>query len=450
MKKWMLALVVAGIGALGVAQAGGYSYGAGGGGCCDPCGMSCDPCCQSCNPCCDSCCDPCCDPCCGWEGRGGGGGFGLWGDCGGFEVLGEYLYLRPHVCDLNYAIEDPRDGNSPTSTTPTAPSDMFLPLGKEHGIQPDYQSGFRVGLAYLFNCGCNDVEVDYQRLKTCDRSHIRNLPSSFGIWVTQGHPSFGEFRLNNASTLPAINGTTVIAFPGATATPFNAFAVSRVSTRYQFVDGVVATRSMKSCDLWVRGFVGIRWADFRWRHRDIYGGIINYLGPAFDIDLAPVTARYYANAFSHLRNKSHTWGVGPRFGADIRYEVLCGFGVGAHVGAAILAGEADHHIFQLVQITNLEIAGVVGATPGVANTSTPLIVRDHCRCVLFPEIDARLGLNYLWCCGSCFSLLVEVGWEFESYINAIGHIRFTDTGTNHEFCDSFNLDGLYVMVRLTI
>lgn len=383
MKQWTLALLVAGVSVFGLARGANYSTG-----CCQPC----DPCCDArCNPCWDPCCDPC------WN--------------GGFEAIGEFLYIRPHLCDLNYVIVD---NTQLTASTVGA----ALPVGKQYGVCPDYTPAFRVGVGYVYNDGCNDLTVTYAALWQSETKSVAATDQG-GIWMTFGHPRYLNARLNNAS------------FSGSTAA-IDARAESKLKVNYNAIDAVAASRRMDGCNLWIRRFVGLRWADIKVREAVEYRGTT----------LGTLTDSQFATAQHEVLDRAHVWGIGPRFGADLRWDLICGFGIGAHAGASILVGESGEHIAQH------SVVAPVGS--GVA-VDQGLNVLDHTHCHLFPELDARLGVNYLWCCGSCFSLFVEVGYEFESYINAISRTRFNDqAGTSHTACESFNLDGIYLHVKIAI
>jgi hypothetical protein len=447
MTRWMLALVVAGVGTLGYVHAGGYGYG---GGCCDPCcspccDPCCDPCCQPCNPCCDPCCDPCWDPCCD----------PCW--CGGFEVIGEFLYIRPHMCDLNYAIED----NTAFAAYPlnalaviqTEASDIALPIGKEHGICPDYEAAFRVGLGYLFNCGCNDITVTFTRLCTTEHSHVA-AQGDGGLWATYGHPRFMQLRLNNPGFVSNFTSLDGVALP--------AEAKERARIEYNMVDGVVATRTMKGCDLWLRGYAGIRWAQICVNKCVDYQGSVASFFIANDGAGVANAQQFAGNLRSDPHSRAEVWGVGPRVGMDLRYDIACGFGLGAHVGASLLVGEACYRFAQDINYSDIEYSPVFAAQLPLTTDfpftdlnetafNAPVSVHSNSHCHLIPEIDARLGLNYLFCCGDCFSLLIEVGWEFVSYINAIARVAFDDeTGHGREVCESYNMDGLYASFKLSI
>ena len=340
-----------------------------------------------------------CDPCPNWC-------------CGSFEVGAQAIYLRPTSCDLDFVISDPRPF-VPSNGIGTAQS---LPQGKHHGIDPDYEWGFRVSVGYIFDCSCYDVRVEYTYLHSHDKSCVRPEGEG-GLWPTFAHPRY-------MVDTPIFNGILSNQIP----------AVAKASAKFDYdaVDLQFASRSVKNCNLDLRVYAGLHFANIDHRFAAEYRGTVEP-GNTSSFLMDPVQVRWNKN----------TWGIGPLFGLDLRYQVACGFGIGAHVGAAILAGETDGRYFEHDLIPQL-------------GTSTPLAdeIADVChphRNILFPYFRTGLGINYLWCCGDCFNLLVELGYEFNSYINTIHHFRFNDTrGTGSANCYSFNLDGLYLSFRVTL
>jgi hypothetical protein len=377
MKEWTLALLVAGVSAFGLASAAGCGTGA-----------ICDPCCPTfCDPYCGPCMDPCRD--------------GQWS--WGFEGIGEFLYIRPDVCDHDYAIAD----DAPLQTPAQQPN------GHQRGVSMDYKPGFRAGLSYVHSDGCQDITLLYTGLWATERKSVVPQGTS-GVWATFGDPRYLTGRFNNS------NGQE-----GGR----NALALGRLRTSLNVIDLEAASRRMACYNIWVRRFVGLRWADILVRQAARYEGTVQ----ATDLS--------FSSQAHDVRSRTHVWGIGPRIGADFRLDLCWGVGLGMEVGASLLSGESTFDTQQRDVITPLSSVGTA--------QDQRLHVTQYSHSRVFPELDARLGINYLWCCGNCLSFFVEVGYEIDSYINAIGRFRFDDDfGTNRETCDSFNLDGLYVNARV--
>ena len=364
--------------------------------------------------------EPCCDPCPGWR-------------CGSFEVGAQWIYLRPTSCDYDCAIQDDRAFTGSTSTDAIVAA---LPSGRVHGADPDYESGFRVSVGYVMDCSCYDVRVEYTYHHPSDRATLFGS-ETMGLWPTYMHPRY-------ARNVPADPGFTGFETPIFTAsidsTEIPAIAHCNVKLDYDAVDIQFGSRSLKGCNLCLRTYAGLHFMNLDHRHEAQFNGVI--ASPVTDSSQLGLEGMF-GEFDTHVRWNKKTWGVGPLFGLDAHYAVACGFGIGGHVGAAILAGETDGEYFER------DNRDWVSPPPADVDNQEAHI-RYQERNILFPYLRASLGINYLWCC-DCFKVLVEVGYEFNSYINAIGHFRFNDErATGMANCYSYNLDGVYVSVRATI
>ncbi|MGE3953623.1 MAG: Lpg1974 family pore-forming outer membrane protein [Parachlamydiales bacterium] len=394
---------------------------------------------------CGSCCNPCCDPCPSWC-------------CGSFEVGGQWIYLRPTSCDFDFVIKDPRTLDTSVIVDSVTPTNWlgFLPQGKSHGIDPDYESGFRVSLGYIMDCSCYDVRVEYTYLHPCDRSRVYGDALTNGLWPTYMHPRYSQnlefVTVDGNNTLTTFETPIFSGTPSITdAEAVDAFAWSSVKFDYDAVDLQFGSRGYKSNCLWLRTYAGLHFMNLDHRHKAHYRGVFWGVDNFDDGDTTD--AFNVAGLFdTFVKWTKNTWGIGPLFGLDARYEVACGFGIGGHFGAAILAGETDGKMFEHDTRNFSDGQGILnrGDFSGFDIDETLDVRHDH-RNLLFPYLRASLGVNYLWCCGDCLKVLVEVGYEFNSYINTIGQFRFNDErGTGMANCYSFNLDGIYVSVRATI
>ena len=341
MKRFVLGLLMTSISAVATLQACGYG---------------------SCNSY-----DPCCDPCPEWC-------------CGSFEVGAQAIYLRPTSCDFGFVIADDRPYNpNGSSINNQNANNAKLPQGHHKGIDPDYEWGFRVSLGYVFDCLCYDVRLEYTYLHTHDKSDVF-APENGSLWPTYAHPRYMGFAQTTGEDPQTFAQTPIFSFEGNPA-----HAHSRVKFDYDAVDLQFGSRSRKGCNLWLRGYAGLHFAN-----------------------------------------------------------IDCGFGIGAHFAAAILAGETDGKMVQ-------HHVRAWDAPNAPVNVDETLDVPHKSRNVLFPYFKTSLGINYLWCCGDCFNLVAEVGYEFSTYINVLNQFRFNDSrGTGAASCNSFNLDGLYISLRVTI
>lgn len=370
-----------------------------------------------CPLCCGECWDPCPCPC--WV--------------TGFEIFAEFLYVRPHQADLNYGIRDTRSFGDPSSASPTL-VDEWLPDGTLLAFGPHYEAAFRVGISYLFNGGCNDLRIHYTGLWTHD-SQLTAASGEGGLWITNGSPRYNGLRLNNGQIAALIPGAEFeLATPTATAR-------QRVRIEHEVVDAEIAARRWCGRRLWTRPFAGIRWADICIREDADYLGVVTFVGTGD----SGTPVRVASNQLTHVHTKSETWGIGPLMGIDLRFTVVCGLGIDVHFGTSLLVGRPTHHMIE----SDLRASLVEAASQ--SDVDEELNLRGQNRWQMVPNFDARLGLSYLHRFGQCFDLCLECGWEFVSFVNAMERVHLMDRGgVDTLSCTSFNLDGLYVGLRLTL
>lgn len=336
--------------------------------------------------------------------------------CNGYsEVMGEVLYLRPTTCDLDYVIADPREIPSTTTDIPA-----WLPQGKERPINPDHNWGFRVGVGVV--SGCNDLRGIYTRLHSNQRVSTCP-PNEKGLWVVFAHPETARFT-------PAFN-------PFFNGNPTDGIAARATATAffdYDAADLVWGSRALLKCELALRSAFGLHFAYIDMTFADTWQGTEFEAYPTLFTD--------------EISNRDHrkTWGIGPSAGLDVHYPLACGFGFEAHLGGAILVGDRE----ESRDGRWIRIRIPTEGDPTVERDQV-LSVHRGSRAVLFPYLNARLGLDYIWSCECCFTMQLALGYEFHSYINAVEVFRFNDSrATGQSQCDSFNLNGLYLRARVII
>ncbi|MGE3953622.1 MAG: Lpg1974 family pore-forming outer membrane protein [Parachlamydiales bacterium] len=365
------------------------------------------------------CCDPC-PPCCG----------------GSFEVGGQWIYLRASSCDFPFVIRDGREFDATDVGIPEVVA--RLPYGKGRGVAVYYQSGFRASVGYLSQSGCQDVRIEYTYHHPSDS---RRLFAGFidrGLWPIPMHPRYAanvNLTGTGANTFDGFE-TPLYCFPPAV--EGDCFAWSSLNVDYDAVDLQLGARTVEKCTLSLRGYTGLHYLNLDLRQRYQYSAFSAGLDGVVEPPI-PIVASFQTD----LLRKQKLWGIGPLLGGEGRLPLFRGVGIGGHLGIALLAGETstryDEH-----DVRNFNFDGPVGL-PDVDEEAT---LFTHNRGILFPLIRGSLGVNYRWCCGDCLTVLGEVGYEFNSYINCVGHFQFNDQrGTGMALCDSYNLDGFYVSLR---
>ncbi|MGE3953624.1 MAG: Lpg1974 family pore-forming outer membrane protein [Parachlamydiales bacterium] len=387
--------------------------------------------------------------------------------CGQVEAGGQWIYLRPSSCEFDFAIKDPRplrqapsptDSNFVQSVTDYA---GYLPTGQSYDIDPDFRSGFRISAAYVSPCHCYDIRVEYTWHHARNRANIGGGCNNSGIWPSLMSPAHTQ----NYNLVESAGGTMTDTLSGFQTPLFcwtpaisnaeftDACASSWVQHDYDAIDLQLASRTTRgcNCNLWIRTYLGLHYMNLDQKQVVDYHGV--FFGNDVRRDGATILATSAVGGYfdTYVCTNSNTWGIGPLFGVDSRYHIGCGIGIGVHVGAAVLAGDSHGKWYE--NDTRRFPNGNVAQTGNFsdANVKERLDVRAKDRSVLFPYIRGSLGLNYLCRWHNCALILFEVGYEFNSYINAVGQFRFNDQrGTGSASCQNYNLDGIYISVRATV
>lgn len=255
----------------------------------------------------------------------------------------------------------------------------------------DFIPGFRVGGAYGL-CDGNQLIARYSRLSRDQSDSVNGL-----LLVVQ-----------SKFTGPVFNGT----------------ASSDLDLLFQNADILYGFGAYMGCKFNADIHGGLEFAYMRLNEQ------INYVGTG-------LTGTAVASNFN---SKEKTWGIGPQLGFALSYDFsdLCGLCQNALSFVSRASGSL-----------------LVSETTYNQSSTTPtayFIVSDDSSWRIVPAMHARLGLNYATCF-SCFDVNLEIGYEFNSYINAMSKEVFTDSGTSNANSltrlANFDTNGLYVSGGIT-
>lgn len=205
------------------------------------------------------------------------------------SVFAEYLYLTPRDAEIAYAL--PIDG-------PIAAGDPRIPIGPTAMIDPEYDSGFKVGVNVPIDCA-HSVEAAYtwynSDVRTADTISAPDVLSPLVI-----HPSTFNAATDvlNASAHLAIN--------------------------YQLGDIDYKTVWYEHACCRVQALVGVRYA---------------HLDQLF-------TSQFDFNGTTDVTSEVNFDGGGIRFGLDAEKHCCCGFLLYARGVANFLAGDFQGRYFQ--------------------------------------------------------------------------------------------------------
>lgn len=353
--------------------------------------------------------------------------------CFGPEAGAEYLFFRPSFDNLQYVVVDPRPyAPPPTVPAPGLPqgTEQYGPIGNLKELHPSYHSGFRAMLGLWFCEKTRDIRAIYTWLHTTDSKTVRPTPGSGGLWA------IGVIEAN-VLIVPPYEQT--ILFNSGSPTSIDALAKSSLKLQYDAVDLQLGMRQTVGCDLWARGYIGVHFVNWQHTFNTFYQGAQHPgVTPATNPDDYDFLAR---TINAQVRRSGRAWGIGPRLGGEVSYDIWSWFGVTGRLAGALLTCERQAKYFQF-------LFGFTPATDAVSEDFNWDVSTDW-EWVVVPEIEARVGLKFHYCFAGCLPVSAEIGYEFISYIDfvPVGPFFREDKQVSLVRCSSFNLHGLYVAFR---
>ncbi|NNM59482.1 MAG: hypothetical protein HKM04_06655 [Legionellales bacterium] len=177
-------------------------------------------------------------------------------------------------------------------------------------------------------------------------------------------------------------------------------------------------------------FGGIQFADIDTDNRADYDGTLTSVT---DIDGVIVTD---ADPFdTTYKNSSDFVGAGPRAGIDASVH-FGNFSIVGTFAAALLVGNMDSEFEGATSID-----GVTLATETENDSYTAVV----------PELDAKLGLDYMYAFNPNMSMNVQVGYEVVNYFNAESNDALDSEFVNSvDNTSDFNYNGPYLRLQLNV
>lgn len=306
-----------------------------------------------------------------------------------FECCATLLYLKPNVDDSHYVL---------SSFDNTFNGSLF-PKGKRHQNSTSFTPGFSV--EGLYNLCPDTSSLDFQF--TYFNAHSTDSVSGDFLYDTNGFPGFG-----------------------AQASPLYA-GIARSKNSYNFYTGDINYYRSFKCffpDNLIF-IVGLHGAYIRFKeHTSSSGTFTN------NQVVVPLS--------NNLHRNSQFWGIGPQIGLDYQFlfsRICClpgTWALRAKARGSLLCGNTKS---ELSYVTLRTGPGGVGVHNG-----------DLWRVI--PSANTELGVNYTLNC-KCFSMTVELGYEFMWYSNCINKITGLDVFFSGDMIDAFNsfsLHGPYLKI----
>jgi hypothetical protein len=293
--------------------------------------------------------------------------------CGRLSVTADYLYWRAHEDGLAYALT----GLGTVGPPAIPPTEQ----GEVADIDEEWNSGYRVGVNYLFPCLCWDLALNYTHID-CDSSDRTDVPgtgAASSLWVVFGPPATGS----------------------ATLAPI---ATADWNLHFQTFDLEIGRSFCWGNSFIFRTFGGI---ETIWT-KDRYD--IAYLSPP--------------DAFAQfIHHKQNFCGTGPRIGLNNLWNVFKCLGLFADGSFSLVYGH-----YEVTREDTLSIP---------AGTSTPVNTRYSFHS-LRPVFDFKVGVMAETRFFNCLRTYVKVAYETLLFLNHNQFLKFYDAGASKGVFNNIN------------
>ncbi len=342
--------------------------------------------------------------------------------CPGFEFRAGVLYLQPSADNLGYAVLTNEQNFS-------SPYPLAQPFWDVQTLTPTYKPGFEFGGRYAFADTGNDVQVNWQHLRTTT-SEWASTSLPVGQWISpfsQTGPSTAE-SLSDLNSNQGVNKLLT--------------AAGQVKFAYDMVDIDFGQYVNVGSSLQFRLFGGISYARLQERlYSSFYGAPPDPHAP-FPLSVPILLS---------LNNSTIFNGAGPRFGLDTTYNLPRGFRLTGRVAGAALIGRSKPAQYVLTA-TSPELAGL-----GIP------VNREFISSTAFTQVvyafNAKLGAGYTYVFSNGWTANIEAGYmaalfikpfsSYETNNNVLPlQIGSLSTASMRHTLSDFTLNGLYSSASL--
>lgn len=254
-------------------------------------------------------------------------------------------------------------------------------------INPDKAWGWRAAVGYDFpSCTCDNYgfSLEYTHFDHGDDGHVNKLNSEV----------IGDDEIN-PFIFPILSSADK-------EDSFFDVANAHLNTRYDTLD-VLGHKNIVACNLQLQVFGGVRYL----RIRENYD--VHYGPTEFFFEGEGETEGFDDNV--NFNNRFN--GIGPRVGANMFYNVYCGFGVAGELAGSLLFGRNE---------SDLNEAFLERSFDEEFESEGQFIHNHHHDNdwdYVVPGISGKVALAYKTCFCNNASLQVELGFRGDKYFNVI-------------------------------
>ena len=298
-------------------------------------------------------------------------------------------YLTPTI-NTNYA------------SVGTINSKNFITGGSTQAIDPSFHYGFSVNVGYLFADSGMDVGLGFEHYKSDDSDSITAgsgqgvLPLLDWPFTPPGSSSSGS------STSQDQNATT---------------ASANSEFDYDSVDLLGGDQVDLGKRVNLHLFAGLRYASIDSKMTALYQAPNGSTAGLSDNDIGPLG--------DSISLSSDFDGIGPRLGIDANINVVKGLSVTTSLAGSLLMGKND--------------GNYTWVDRDKANTRIDTTLDSADRVV--PELDAKLGAQYLIPVAQDSAFVIGAGYKVENYFDAVEYPNATIGQTT---ASNFAINGPYL------
>lgn len=297
----------------------------------------------------------------------------------------EAMYVQQTNNDLNYGQLETTTGTSPST---------FVDRDNEN-VGNNWEWGGTVDLTYLFPGQSRDVKLAWTHLFSSTDSD--STPVGGGQVLTPSFFNPNAF-LNHTGTLGSLFQ--------------DGDAHGSTKTNYDAIDLVFGQWIKIGDRLDLHPFGGLRWAQVNTTDKGNY-----YQGAVFDaIFNAPVNE----NSLNKLTSNFN--GIGPRAGFDTAVHLGSGFSIVGTFAGSLLIGSLGGNIKQSDNVFDAPTGALLG-------TSSSEISGSNNGTAVVPELDARLGLDYMYAFTPSTSMNFQLGYQVVNYFDVTEADFQSDAGS---------------------
>ncbi|MGD9724617.1 MAG: Lpg1974 family pore-forming outer membrane protein [Pirellulales bacterium] len=286
----------------------------------------------------------------------------------GFQFSASFLLLKPGADNLGWS-------------TITTYLPIQSPQWEVQNLNPGYQPGFAVGARYVVPCSGNDIQTNWEHLRTSDSSFVP-VSDPTTQWIS-------PFNQTGPSTSEFYNQIGIFYLKSAQA---------QLHFDYDMVNIDAGQTVNLGANTQVRLFAGLSWVRLQ---QQLVSTFFNdtSIDPAPPATAIPDPSLQYIT----LNNTTSYSGAGPRLGLTAMRNVCRGLTCVGQLSGAVLAGS--------MQPAQYEFQGVFDS-----NIDSEAISSRRVNQVVYAT-DAKLGLGYNRLLGNRFYTNIETGFKAALFIN---------------------------------